>query len=153
MILGSIGYYCFTTASQTQTVASEQQAHEHELFDGGEEIHDHDNVHGNDQGNALENEHHNYTHEETTTKSTAQQYFEWEINEEIQILREYLRIKSVHPDINYSNINFPIFDQTPSNMCIVYLSNSYRSFSRMRLLFGRLSCKFRSFVCSSLSIR
>lgn len=26
---------------------------------------------------------------------------DWELNEEIQIFREYLRIPSVHPDINY----------------------------------------------------
>lgn len=25
----------------------------------------------------------------------------WESNEEIQIFREYLRIPSVHPDVNY----------------------------------------------------
>lgn len=28
----------------------------------------------------------------------------WEQNEEIQILREYLRIPSVHPDIDYGNL-------------------------------------------------
>lgn len=67
------------------------------------EAHDH----GNEQEYALENElqNHNHTYEETTIKSPAQQYSEWENNEEIQILREYLRIKSVHPDINYSNIS------------------------------------------------
>lgn len=26
---------------------------------------------------------------------------EWEENEEIQIFREYLRIESVHPDVDY----------------------------------------------------
>lgn len=32
----------------------------------------------------------------------------WESNEEIQIFREYLRIASVHPDIDYSEC--PIID-------------------------------------------
>lgn len=29
----------------------------------------------------------------------------WENNEEIQIFREYLRIPSVYPDIDYGNLN------------------------------------------------
>lgn len=30
----------------------------------------------------------------------------WEENEEIQIFREYLRIPTVHPNIDYSKIKF-----------------------------------------------
>jgi aminoacylase len=29
---------------------------------------------------------------------------DWENNEEIKLFREYLRIPSVHPDINYGNL-------------------------------------------------
>jgi len=30
----------------------------------------------------------------------------WENNEEIQIFREYLRIPTVHPDVDYSKVEF-----------------------------------------------
>lgn len=34
-------------------------------------------------------------------KTKAGKMSKWESNEEIQIFREYLRIPSVHPDVNY----------------------------------------------------
>lgn len=33
----------------------------------------------------------------------------WENNEEIKLFREYLRIPSVHPDIDYGKCNFFFF--------------------------------------------
>lgn len=35
------------------------------------------------------------------SSSCTKRYQEWENNEEIKIFREYLRIPSVHPDVNY----------------------------------------------------
>lgn len=32
----------------------------------------------------------------------------WENNEEIQIFREYLRIPTVHPDVDYSKDNLSV---------------------------------------------
>lgn len=44
--------------------------------------------------------------EATVTKNPSEMPNKWEHNEEIQILQEYLRIPSVHPDIDYGNKRF-----------------------------------------------
>lgn len=45
-------------------------------------------------------------HSKTVTVSQTEVMSKWENNEEIQILRNYLRIPSVHPNINYGkNLN------------------------------------------------
>lgn len=35
----------------------------------------------------------------------SKKYQEWESNEEIQLFREYLRIPTVHPNVNYGTGN------------------------------------------------
>lgn len=43
----------------------------------------------------------------------------WENNEEIKIFREYLKIPSVHPNIDYGNY----FDQTYKDLFLIYFQN------------------------------
>lgn len=40
---------------------------------------------------------------------------EWENNEELNIFREYLRIPSVHPDVDYSKLH-------STNLCYILMS-------------------------------
>ena len=44
------------------------------------------------------------TTKSTTTTTTVSPVVQWEQNEEIQILRGYLRIPTFHPDIIYSEL-------------------------------------------------
>lgn len=55
-----------------------------------EDNHNNEHLHGNQT--------HNHTY---TAASTTASPVNWETNEDIQLLRGYLRIASVHPDINY----------------------------------------------------
>lgn len=138
IIIGSIGYYLFSSENQAVSVVSEQQTHEQE----NEANHE-----GAQQENALENGYHNHTLEETTINWTEQQFIEWENNEEIQILRHYLRIPTVHPDINYSKIIFHSLNEKNFYKYFLYI------YSGMCLLFGKYGCEFESFSGSSLSSR
>ena len=45
----------------------------------------------------------------------TKQFIGWENNEEIQLFREYLRIPSVHPKINYRRLFFGIIKITRSS--------------------------------------
>lgn len=54
----------------------------------------------------------------------------WESNEEIQIFREYLRIASVHPDIDYSEC--PIIDFGATWKC--YQISQKITFQRLRMI-------------------
>lgn len=42
----------------------------------------------------------------TIITTTLSNIIQWENNEEIKIFREYLRIKTVHPNVDYSNCIF-----------------------------------------------
>lgn len=46
---------------------------------------------------------------------SIKQYQNWEMDEEIQIFREYLRIPSVHPDINYGEKVFAKFRKSQNS--------------------------------------
>lgn len=52
-------------------------------------------------GNDIDLNHNDTITVETTTESGISK---WENNEEIRIFREYLRIPTVHPDIDYSKL-------------------------------------------------
>lgn len=60
------------------------------------------------------------------TTAAAAAPADWAANEEIQIFREYLRIPSVHPDIDYGNSstqekNIYIVHSTHANTLITFI--------------------------------
>lgn len=72
---------------------------------GNNQNNEHGQNQNNDNNNDVNNDHesnHNDTNNENITVSKLS---DWENNEEIQIFREYLRIPTVHPDINYSKLS------------------------------------------------
>lgn len=61
----------------------------------------------------------------------TKQFLGWENNEEIQLFREYLRIPSVHPKINYRRLFLCIIKITRSSHVLVAIfTNQHFSFKK-----------------------
>lgn len=96
IIIGSIGYYIY---------AANHESQEH----NEEHVHDHDHEHEHAEEHNYEDDHnHDHSHDTNDTvttnpPTTISPIVLWENNEEIKILRNYLRIQTAHPDIIYSN--------------------------------------------------
>lgn len=86
-MIGSVGYFVYTNDIEDKAVVGSQQNHTQTTTSAPEE-------------------HTQKTTTKTTTTTTKAPVVQWEQNEEIKILRDYLRIPTFHPNIIYSKFCF-----------------------------------------------
>lgn len=88
-MIGSIAYFIYTNDIKDEIVVDAQHNREPNYTQATEATEATDHTHVQTQP--------------TTLPTTISPIVLWEQNEEIQILRDYLRIPTYHPDIIYSN--------------------------------------------------
>lgn len=102
--MGPVAYYMYTDTDndQSSNKMNDEYSQDRDIIQG--------QAHDYDQGNMHIHEYLNATNSSDFNPSTKPmpipQRVQWENNEEIKIFREYLRIPSVHPNVDYSNKHY-----------------------------------------------
>lgn len=95
--MGSIGYYAFSTNDTVINVISEEYSH------GYDQAHEHVQSHV-PNATVTTKPAVSLSTKPTEPSMTVSSIDQWKNDDEINILRDYLRIPTAHPDIIYSNI-------------------------------------------------